>query len=46
MGTKQFDLHHRLLIRQLEDARSEEDKDVMINKINEIIKILQTSLED
>ena len=46
MGTKQFDLHLMLLIKQLKDARSIDDKELIIKKIDEIIDTLQTSLED
>jgi len=46
MGTKQFDLHLRFLIKQLKDARSIDDKELIIKKIDEIIDTLQTSLED
>ena len=43
---KQFNLHLRLLIKQLEDARSKDDKDLIIEKIDEIVDALQKSLED
>ena len=46
MTDKQFNLHLRLLIKQLEDARSNDDKEVIIEKIDEIVDALQKSLED
>ena len=46
MTDKQFNLHLRLLIKQLEDACSKDDKDLIIEQINEIIDALQKSLED
>lgn len=46
MKDKQFNLHLRLLIKQLEDARSKDDKDVIISKIDEIVDALQKSLDD
>ena len=46
MTDKQFNLHLRLLIKQLEDARSKDEKDAIVNKIDEIIDALQKSLED
>ena len=46
MTDKQFNLHLRLLIKQLKDARSQDDKEIIVQKIDDIVDALQKSLED
>ena len=46
MTDKQFNLLLRLLIKQLEDACSKDDKELIIKEIVEIVDALQKSLED
>ena len=46
MTDKQFNLLLRLLIKQLEDACTKDDKNLIIEQIMEIVDALQKSLED